>query len=75
MLAASGQAQEAVPTIVVDASQVLHRVSNYLTGACIEDVNHEIYGGIDSQMLFGESLNGQASHRFQPYSFTVVRFE
>ena len=26
--------------------------------ACIEDVNHEIYGGIDSQMIFGESFPG-----------------
>ena len=31
-------------------------MSRYLTGACIEDVNHEIYGGIYSQMIFGESF-------------------
>ena len=31
-------------------------VSQFLTGECIEDVNHEIYGGIYSQMLFGESF-------------------
>src|ERR1039458_2760922 len=37
-------AQEA--EIVVHANQVTHRVSRYLTGACIEDVNHEIYGGL-----------------------------
>ena len=43
-------------TITVHADQVLHRVSRYLTGACIEDVNHEVYGGIDSQMIFGESF-------------------
>jgi hypothetical protein len=42
--------------IDVDASQPLHRLSRYLTGACIEDVNHEVYGGIDSQMIFGESF-------------------
>ena len=47
-------AQEAA--ITVHADQVLHRVTPYLTGACIEDVNHEIYGGIDSQMIFGESF-------------------
>jgi alpha-L-arabinofuranosidase len=47
-------AQEA--TIRVDAAKVLHRLSPYLTGACIEDVNHEVYGGIDSQMIFGESF-------------------
>jgi hypothetical protein len=27
-----------------------------MTGVCIEDVNHEIYGGIYSQMVFGESF-------------------
>ena len=42
--------------IEVRADAVLHPVSPHLTGACIEDVNHEIYGGIDSQMLFGESF-------------------
>lgn len=47
-------AQEA--RIEVRADQVLHPVSRYLTGACIEDVNHEIYGGIYSQMIFGESF-------------------
>ena len=43
-------------TITVHAKQVVHRVSRHLTGACIEDVNHEVYGGIDSQMIFGESF-------------------
>ncbi len=54
LLIASGDllAQE----IKVDASQVTGRVSRLLTGACIEDVNHEIYGGIYSQMIFGESF-------------------
>lgn len=47
-------AQEA--EIVVQADRVSHRVSPYTTGACIEDVNHEIYGGIYSQMIFGESF-------------------
>jgi hypothetical protein len=42
--------------IRVDARQVLGRVTRHLTGACIEDVNHEIYGGIYSQMIFGESF-------------------
>ncbi|HVA48102.1 MAG TPA: alpha-L-arabinofuranosidase C-terminal domain-containing protein [Pirellulales bacterium] len=46
--------QEAI--VQVDAAQVLGPVSRYLTGACIEDVNHEIYGGIYSQMVFGESF-------------------
>jgi hypothetical protein len=51
---AIAEAQE--PAISVHADQVLHTNSPYLTGACIEDVNHEIYGGLDSQMIFGESF-------------------
>ncbi len=35
-------------------------VSPFLTGACIEDVNHEIYGGLYSQMIFGESFQEPA---------------
>jgi hypothetical protein len=48
------QAQEA--TIEIDANQILHSISRYLNGACIEDVNHEVYGGLYSQMIFGESF-------------------
>jgi hypothetical protein len=40
--------------IRVDTCQVLRSISPYLTGACLEDVNHEVYGGIYSQMIFGE---------------------
>jgi hypothetical protein len=54
VLATVGQTKGA--TVTVNADQVLHTNSPYLTGACIEDVNHEIYGGIDSQMIFGESF-------------------
>jgi hypothetical protein len=48
------QAQNA--SIVVHADQVEHPLSRLLTGACIEDVNHEVCGGIDSQMIFSESF-------------------
>src|SRR5258707_11911004 len=51
-------------TIRLDARQPGRPVSRFLTGACIEDVNHEIYGGIYSQMLFGESF--QEPPRLQP---------
>ena len=54
VLTCASHAQEI--TIDVHADQVLHTVSPHLTGACIEDVNHEIYGGIYSQMIFGESF-------------------
>ena len=49
-----GRAQEA--TITIRADKALHSLSPYLTGACLEDVNHEIYGGLYSQMIFGESF-------------------
>lgn len=42
--------------ISVDATQVLNRVSALLYGSCIEDVNHEIYGGLYDQKIFGESF-------------------
>jgi hypothetical protein len=43
-------------TIRVDAAQSGKPVSKWLTGSCVEDVNHEVYGGIYSQMVFGESF-------------------
>lgn len=43
-------------TIQVYADHTIKQISPYLTGACIEDVNHEIYGGIYSQMIFSESF-------------------
>jgi hypothetical protein len=41
---AGARAQEV--RITVQADQVLHPLSRYLTGACLEDVNHEVYGGL-----------------------------
>src|SRR4051794_33696617 len=49
-------AQAPAVQIRVDVRQEGRAVSKYLTGACLEDVNHEIYGGIYSQMIFGESF-------------------
>src|SRR5207248_744581 len=50
-------------TITVDAGKPEGTVSRFLTGACIEDVNHEIYGGLYSQMIFGESFQEPAGSR------------
>lgn len=50
------------PEIYVNAGQSLHQISTYLTGACLEDVNHEVYGGIYSQMIFGESFQEPATN-------------
>src|SRR3954452_8239933 len=56
---AAGDAADG-PVIEVDAGRVIHRISPLLYGACIEDVNHEIYGGLYSQMIFGESFQEPA---------------
>jgi alpha-L-arabinofuranosidase len=42
--------------IEVRANEPTRAVSRLLTGACLEDVNHEVYGGLYSQMVFGESF-------------------
>ncbi len=62
LLAVIGGPNETV--LKIDANTVIHRVSPLLYGACIEDVNHEIYGGLYSQMIFGESF--QEPERPQP---------
>lgn len=40
----------------IDPGVVTGDVSPLLYGACMEDVNHELYGGIWSQLIFGESF-------------------
>ena len=47
-------AQEARLQIQVDKAS--GHLSRYLTGVCIEDANHEVYGGLYSQMIYGESF-------------------
>lgn len=42
--------------IEIDASKIENTIPAYLYGSCIEDVNHEIYGGIYNQRIFGESF-------------------
>ena len=50
----SAQVEKAV--IKVDAGKVEQKITPYLYGSCIEDVNHEIYGGLYDQKIFGESF-------------------
>lgn len=47
--------------ITVDASVVLNRIPDTLYSLCIEDVNHEIYGGLYNQRIMGESFEEPAS--------------
>lgn len=48
--------------VKVDAGKVEQKITPYLYGACIEDVNHEIYGGLYDQKIFGESFEEPVGH-------------
>ena len=61
LVLAAVHARAADLVINVSADHIAGPVSRFLTGACIEDVNHEIYGGIYSQMIFGESFQEPAN--------------
>ncbi len=43
-------------TVTVDTASVLAEVPPTLYGTGMEDVNHEIYGGLDAQRLYDESF-------------------
>ena len=47
--------------VTVDPDEKTGDVSSLLYGSCMEDVNHELYGGIWSQMIFGESFEEEAN--------------
>jgi alpha-L-arabinofuranosidase len=51
-----GETVKTDPSIRVNAGRVVNRVTRTMYGACIEDVNHEIYGGLYAQRIFGESF-------------------
>jgi hypothetical protein len=42
--------------VIIDVATIENQVNNTIYGACIEDVNHEIYGGLYDQKIFGESF-------------------
>ncbi len=47
-------------TLTVDAGKVLSRVEPLIYGSGAEDVNHEIYGGLYDQKIFGEGFEEPA---------------
>src|SRR2546425_904615 len=60
--ASATTALSANATISLHPDQVISRPAGALrSGVCLEDVNHEVYGGIYSQMIFGESFQEPAS--------------
>ncbi|MCF0196316.1 MAG: DUF1080 domain-containing protein [Bacteroidaceae bacterium] len=54
--ASAGYAQ----TLAIDADCVLGRAPQLMYGAGAEDVNHEIYGGLYDQRIFGEGFEEHA---------------
>lgn len=66
---AAGAASAAAPNaIVIHDGAARNGITRYMTGACLEDVNHEVYGGIYSQMIFGESFQEPASDPLQGFT-------
>jgi len=58
--------------IRIQANEPTGKVSPWLRGACMEDVNHELYGGIWSQMIFGESFAEQAESGMDTEQLTIL---
>ena len=56
LLCVSVRARSQDAHISVDAAQVVNRITPWMYGACLEDVNHEVYGGLYDQKIFGESF-------------------
>jgi hypothetical protein len=48
--------------MVVHANAPVAKVSPYMVGAGIEDVNHELIGGLSTQLIWGESFEEPASN-------------
>ncbi|MBQ2724531.1 MAG: hypothetical protein IJF78_02370 [Clostridia bacterium] len=58
--------------IRINTEKTTGSVSPWLRGACMEDVNHELYGGIWSQMIFGESFAEPAESGMDRERLTVL---
>lgn len=43
-------------SVTVNTAQVTNRIAPQTSASGMEDVNHEVYGGIYSQMIFGEAF-------------------
>lgn len=63
-------------TIMVNAAKVENGIPAWLHGSCMEDVNHEIYGGLYDQKIFGESFEEPVSslsiEKFSTYEGTWI---
>ena len=60
LLAFAASVPVSAQTLSVDAQKVLCRIEPLIYGAGAEDVNHEIYGGLYDQKIFGEGFEEPA---------------
>ena len=58
--------------ISVDCSQKIATATPFLFGTCLEDLNHEVYGGLYGQMIFGERFEEISTDSISKY-FEVKR--
>jgi alpha-L-arabinofuranosidase len=58
--------------ITVAPEIVTGHIDNLMYGSCIEDVNHEIYGGLYDQKIFGESFEEPLTSQGVPAQWTAV---
>lgn len=61
------QVQTSAQTLTVDAEKVVCHVKPLIYGAGAEDVNHEIYGGLYDQKIFGEGFEEPAIADFKGF--------
>ena len=61
------------PDILVDASKICGHVNPLTFGACFEDLDHEIYGGLYAQMIYGESFEEGPEKALPPGWRTIPR--
>lgn len=52
----------------IDVSEVTGNIPSLIYGAGAEDVNHEIYGGLYDQRIFGESMEEPAASNIEGFS-------
>lgn len=56
-------------TLTVDAADVKARIPSLIYGAGAEDVNHEIYGGLYDQRIFGEGFEEPSLTNVKDFTF------
>lgn len=60
--------------VVVDADKVLFRLSDLMIGANMEDLHYQMVGGIDSQLIHGESFFEPSPTQLAPKCAIIAGF-